>query len=198
MLDTSFVAPKKEATDYTPLPDDMYQVELLDVSSKQTETFDSKKARASDSTLEPQMETVLDFTFTVLEETEIEGKSVRGRNIYMNYVPAYLYIGKKGKNDLYKIVEALQAANITPEQEAYGITGETLNGLIGKQCRIITKQVTKGDKTYMNVENLLMSKVALEPLNAQEKLDAMPKPKDAEHEKRMEAAFEGEELVTEN
>lgn len=190
MLDTSFNAPKVEATDYTPLPDDMYQVELLDVVSKSSETYDSKKARATNPALAPIMEPVLDFTFTVLEDTEIDGKSVRGRNIWMNFVHAYLYIGKNGKNDLYKIVEALQGSALTQEQEAYGISGSALNALIGKQCRVVTKQVTKNGKTFMNVDNLLPAKAPLAPLTAQEKVDATPKPKDEAAEAAAEASYE--------
>lgn len=190
MLDTTFNAPKVEATDYTPLPDDMYQVELLDVVSKMNETYDSKKNRQANPALAPVMEPVLDFTFTVLEDTEIDGKSVRGRNIWMNFVHAYLYIGKNGKNDLYKIVEALQGSALTQEQEAYGVSGTALNALIGKQCRVVTKQVTKNGKTFMNVDNLLPAKAPLSPLTAQEKVDATPKPKDDAAEAAADASYE--------
>ena len=71
MLETTFNAPKVEATDYTPLPDDMYQVELLDIESKMSESFDSKKARATNPALAPVMEPILSFTFTVLDDSII-------------------------------------------------------------------------------------------------------------------------------
>lgn len=191
MLDNNLVIEKKEMADYTPLPDDMYQVELLDISSRLNETYDSKQARMKDPSLAIENETVLDFVFTVVEETPVDGKSIRGRNIYMNFVPGVLYIGKKGKNDLYKIVEAMQRETVTPKQEAEGITGSTLNGFIGKQCRIVTKQVEKNGKKYMNVENLLVAKSDLAPLTAQEKSEAMPKQKDGAAEHAANAAYEG-------
>lgn len=193
MLDTTFNAPKIEATDYTPLPDDMYQVELLDIESKMNESFESKKARATNPALAPVMEPILSFTFTVLDDSIIvngKAENVRGRNIWMNFVHAYLYIGKSGKNDLYKIVEALQGSSLTQEQEAYGISGTALNALIGKQCRVVTKQVTKNGKTYMDVDNLLPAKAPLSPLTAQEKVDATPKPKDEAAEAAADASYE--------
>lgn len=177
MLDETIVVEKKESTTFAPLPNDMYQVELLDITSKEHETFDSKKARANDASLTPIMETVFDFQFTVLETTEVDGKSIRGRNIFENFVPSYLYIGKNGKNTLYQIVEALQGQTISPEQEAMGITGKELNMLIGKQCRVITVQKTKGDKTYMNIDNYLTIKAPLTPLTEEEKKEAFIKPK---------------------
>ena len=94
MLNETFVAPKKEATTYTPLPDDMYQVELLDVTSEERPNYDTRALPPEQQVLE----TVLNFQFTVLEDGQVDDKPLRGRNIFENFVPSYLYIGKNGKN----------------------------------------------------------------------------------------------------
>lgn len=192
MLDNNFVAEKKESVEYLPLPDDMYQVELLDVTSSVSETYDSKKARASDTTLEPVMETVLEFQFTLLDGEE-DGKTLRGRNLWQNFVPSFLYISKKnGKNKLYQIVEALQGEALSFKQEAEGISGADINTLIGKQCRVVTKNKTIGDKTYTNIDSFLSAKSQLDPLTTDEKESARVKPKNEEAEAKAERDFVGE------
>jgi hypothetical protein len=176
MLNESFNAPKKEASNYSPLPDDMYQVELLDVTAEERPNYDTRSLPPEQQVLE----TVLNFQFTVLEGGEVDGKPLRGRNIFENFVPSFLYIGKNGKNSLYQIVEALQGQTVSLEQEAYGITGATLNSFIGKQCRVVTKQKAKGDKTFMNIESFLVAKSPLAPLTDAEKDEARVKPKTEE------------------
>lgn len=195
MLDNNITLPKKETTDYTPLPEDVYTVELLDVTSKVGETYDSKKNRAKDSSLEPEMETTLTFQFVLLDG-EDNGKSLRGRSLWQNFVPSYLYISNKhGKNTLYNIVEAMQGQTVSPQQEAEGITGAYINSLIGKQCRIATTNKTVGDKTFTNIEKFLVAKGVTDGLTAQEKIDATPKPKDEAAEATAAAQYEGEEVT---
>lgn len=192
MLDNNLVAEKKESVEYEPLPDDMYQVELLDVNAKVEESYNSKKARATDPTLEPVMETVFDFQFTLLDGEE-NGKSLRGRNLWQNFVPSFLYIStKNGKNKLYQIIEAFQGSPLTDKQEAEGISGSEINALIGKQCRVVTKNKAKGDKIYTNIDSFLSAKTKLEPLTAEEKEAARVKPKDDEAEAKAERDFVGE------
>jgi len=179
MLDETFVAPKKEANEYTPIPEDIYTVELLDVMSRTEESYNSKQERAKNPELEPVMETVLDFQFVLLEGKDGD-KDLRGRNLFQNFVPTFLYIStKKGKNKLYQIVEALQGQTISPEQEAYGITGKDINGLIGKQCRVGTTNKTSGDKVYSNIDKFLVVKDKYPSLTTEEKEASKIKPKES-------------------
>jgi len=67
MLDENMVLPYEEATEYKPLPEDVYTVQLLDVTSKELESYDSKKARLATPALAPVMETKLSFQFVLLE-----------------------------------------------------------------------------------------------------------------------------------
>lgn len=181
MLDPKMTLPKEEAKAYKPLPEDVYAVELLDVTAKEVETYDSKEARKKDASLKIEMETVLDFQFVLLEGRD-GSEDLRGRNIFQNFVPSYLYISSKGKNKLYQIVEALQAQTLSPEQEAFGVTGATLNSFIGKQCRVGTVNKTNGDKTYSNIDKFLPAKGEFAPLTTDEKAAAHIKPKEDEHD----------------
>ena len=177
MLNPNMMLPKEEAKEYKPFPEDVYAVELLDVNSKEVETYDSKQARKTDTALEPVMETVLDFQFVLLEGRDGE-TNLRGRNIFQNFVPTYLYVSAKGKNKLFQITEALQSQTLTPKQEAEGITGADLNAFIGKQCRVGTVNKTSGDKVYSNIDKFLFAKGDFAPLTDKEKEGAQIKPKD--------------------
>lgn len=175
MLDTNLTIEKVESENYAPLPEDMYIVELLDITAKQVETYDSKEARKTNSALAPEMELNFDFTFVLLNGEE-NGKSLRGRTLYHNFIPSYLYIGKKGKNKLYEVIEALQQSPISPDQEAFGFTGKDLNGFVGKQVRVGTGHKVRGEKTYSEIVKFYPHTTDITPLNAQEKVDATPKP----------------------
>lgn len=176
MLNPDIKVEVQEATEYKPFPEDIYSVELLDINSKEVEEYDSKKAREQDASLAPVMETVFDVQFVLLEGRDGE-TNLRGRNIFQNFVPSYLYISKKGKNKLYQIVESLQGEALSQEQEANGITGADLNALVGKQCRVGTVNSTKGEKTYSNIDKFLVPKGDFAPLDAKEKEEARIKPK---------------------
>jgi len=177
MLNPNMQLPKEEAKEYKPFPEDVYAVELLDVNSKEVETYDSKEARKKDLSLTPEMETVLDFQFVLLEGMD-GGVELRGRNIFQNFVPSYLYISAKGKNKLFQITEALQGEPLSQKQEAEGITGADLNAFIGKHCRVGTVNKTNGDKTYSNIDKFLVAKGDFKTLTVEEKDGAKIKPKD--------------------
>lgn len=185
MLDESIVVEKKERNEFTPIPADVYTVELLDVNAKEVETYDSKKARKSDASLAPKMEIVFDFQFVLLEGKD-EDKDLRGRSLFANFVPSYLYIGKNGKNTLYQIVEALQKQTISPEQEAMGISGKELNQLIGKQCRVVTINKEVGDKVYSNIDNYMFIKETYPSLTAEEKEKSKIKQREEDKEEESE------------
>lgn len=147
MLDETIVVSKVEGGEYTPLPDDVYTVELVDISAEQKPTYDTRSKPEN----EQVMETVFNFLFGVLDA----GEDIRGRRLIQSFVPSYLYIGSKGKNKLYDIIEALQGQSVSPEQEAMGISGKELNMLVGKQCRVGTSTQEKGEKKYTNIDKWL-------------------------------------------
>lgn len=169
-LDENILIKKEEAKVYPPIPKDIYQAELLDITSEKRPTYDTRNKPDDEQVIE----TVLSFQFTILKgrdesQEKEENKDLRGRNIWANFVPASLYIGKKGKNKLYKIVEALLGRDLTLEEDATGITGKMLNELIGKQCRLSVEPQTKGEKTYDVIADLLKANETLTPLTEEEK-----------------------------
>lgn len=182
MLDTNFKVEKKETKSFPPLPQDLYQVELLDISSQQKPTYKTKTLPDS----EKVYETVLKFQFTVLDHREL-----RGRNIWANFIPSFLFIsGKSGKNDLYKIVEALVGHELSPEEEAK-MDGQFLNGLLGSQCRIFVDTIVKGDKTFDRPSKFLPIINPLTPLTNEEKEKARVKNEKKDERKMIEEGDSG-------
>jgi len=181
MIDNNIKINKEEAKTYPPLPENIYQVELLDVTSKEVETYNSKMGKTD----EKEHEIVMSFQFTLLDGTE-GGESLRGRNVWANFIPTVLYIGKNGKNALYRIVESLTGRELTPQEEAEGIDGAFINSLIGGQCRIGTKHKKSGDKIFDNIETYYSAENEKKPLDAEEKEKARVKTKEEKEEAKSE------------
>lgn len=176
MLNETMSFEKKQGTEYEVLPKNIYQVELLDVNLDRRPTYDTRLKPDS----EKEYETVLNFQFTLLSGTA-NGKDLRGRNVWENFVPTYLYIGKKnGKNKLYNVVEGLLGRGLTMAEEAEGITSDTINSLIGKQVRIGIKHNVKGDKTYDRIEQYYPVEIPINSLTSDEKEKATVKKKESE------------------
>ncbi len=176
MLNETMSFEKKQVTEYEVLPENIYQVELLDVNLDRRPTYDTRLKPDS----EKEYETVLNFQFTLLSGTA-NGKDLRGRNVWENFVPTYLYIGKKnGKNKLYNVVEGLLGRGLTMAEEAEGLTSDTINSLIGKQVRIGIKHNVKGDKTYDRIEQYYPVEIPINSLTSDEKEKATVKKKESE------------------
>jgi len=163
MINEELTFEKQESKGFTLLNNDVYAVELLDVNVEDHNKYQSTET-----------EKILSFEFAILDGKDAEGKDARGRLITKNFVPTYLYISsKKGKNWLYKIVEALIGRELNQEEETNGITSKTVNFLIGKQCRVLLeKNVSKTDatKTYSNIVNMLVTNTPAKSLTDKEKL----------------------------
>ena len=173
MLPATMHAGFKEAPKFDPIPADVYQVELADITAQRVETSDWKKGKRDVD----QYENIYTFQFVLLQG-EQNGKSLRGLSVWGNYVPSYFYISKKtGKNKLFKIVEALIGRELTMDEYMTGLTGEFLNSLIGKQCRVFIehKKSEKNGNTYANPTNWLKVTELFNALTADEKEKAKPK-----------------------
>jgi len=184
MINNEIKVEKKESQDYTPLPDNIYQVELLDITDEQRPTYDTRNN--PDET--KKYETVLNFQFTLLDGKDGE-EELRGRSLWANFVPTYLYEGKKGKNKLYQITEALLERKLTQEDEAT-MDGTSLNKMVGRQCRVGTKNKTSGDKIYTNIDVYYPADVKGSPLTAEEKESATVKVDGDKDKKSLEAKNE--------
>lgn len=175
MLSENIKITQKESQGFEPLPNDVFPVELLDITSENRATYDTRLKPIA----EQKFEKVLNFQFTLLDGME-DGKSLRGRNLWMNFVPTYFYVSKKnGKNKLYKIVEALLGHEITQDDYAAleGDATSFLNALVGKQCRVLVESKVVGDKIFSNIANLMKSNTPISSLTSEEKEKAKAKVK---------------------
>lgn len=169
MIQEEFKVEKREKADYPPLPKDVYQVELLDITDEKKPTY--KTRNMSDD--QKVYETVLSFQFTILEgrdesQEKDEHKNLRCRNIWENFVPNYLYVGKNGKNKLYKIVEAFLGREITPEDEAT-LDSNALNSFVGSQLRVTTGHRSgKDNAVYDEITEYLKANGKLPQLTTEE------------------------------
>lgn len=173
MIDQDFNIEKKEGKSFNPLPENIYQVELLDVNVEDRPTYDTKNLPDE----QKQYEKVFNFQFTLLSGFE-DGKTLRGRNVWENFVPSYLYISSKhGKNKLYEVIEGIIRRELKPEDEAT-FTASKLNSLIGKQVRVGVKHKQSGDKVYDRIEQYYPIEAVLPSLTDEEKEKAKVKEKD--------------------
>jgi hypothetical protein len=171
-INENFEIPKKEKAEYPPIPEGIHQVELLDVSVEERPTYDTRNKEDDQKVYEK----VFKFQFTLLQGKDGEN-DLRGRNTWENFVPAYLYIGKNGKNKLYQITEALIGRELTQEEEATFQASE-LNKLIGKQCIIGIKHKKTDKGTYDNIESFYKAGQPLPSLTEEEKENARVKKED--------------------
>lgn len=182
----NFKIVKEEGKVFPPLPENFYQVELLDITSKMNPTFDTRTKPVA----EQEMERVLGFQFTLLAGKDKKGESLRGRNVWDNFIPSTLYISKKnGKNALYRITEALLGHELSPKEEAE-MDSEFLNGLIGRQCRVGIKNVDKGGKIYDRIEVYYSADADLPALSEEEKENSRMKAKKEDEAKKTEEEYD--------
>ena len=175
MIEKKFTVEKKEKAEYPPLPRDVYQVELLDITSEKRATYDTRNKPEEEKILE----TILKFQFTLLEGVDRarDNQELRGRSVWENFVPTYLYEGKKGKNKLYKITEALLGRELTREDEMT-MDSDFLNNLIGSQVRITIGHKESDGNVYDQITDYLYTNSDLEKLSEEEKEKASVKKKD--------------------
>ncbi|MDP2763197.1 MAG: hypothetical protein Q8O27_01630 [Enterobacteriaceae bacterium] len=168
MLEDNYQILKEEKKVYPPIPKNVYQVELLEISLNDAK---GKFAKPGDKNFA--------FQFTLLSGSD-KGESLRGRNVWNNFVPTILYIGKNGKNSLYGIVEAFLGRELTPQEEAEGLTGKMLNSFIGAQIKVFIDHRVKGDKIYDTITSYMPADSKDVGLTAEEKENARVKVKKEE------------------
>lgn len=172
MLPANYKFPVREKKVYPPMPEDMYQVELFVIDMDTV--VDKKSGEKRD---------VLKFQFVVLDAGEY-----RGRSIWKNYVPTYLWEVGNDKNALYQITKAMIQRDMSLE-EMMGFTSDKINMLVGFQCRVTTVNKAgtglNSDKTYTNIDKFLPKKEALPKLTAEEKEKATIKAKPESTESTM-------------
>ena len=194
MIDDNFQILKEEAKIYPPLPKNVYQVELLDITLKDAK---GQYAKPGDKNFS--------FQFVLLAGEEANKdesgneviESLRGRSVWDNFVDTTLFIGKKGKNSLYQIVETYLERELTREEEAKGLTGAFLKSFIGKQIKVFIDQVpSKKDSNiiYNNITSYIKADSQLTPLTEEEKENSKVKNKEEDTVAEPTAPTSGEPL----
>lgn len=177
-LDKNMKFEKKEGNQFPLLPKGIYQAELLDVRNEENETYNSKMGKTNGV---KEYQTDLSWQFTLLagrdeSQSDEKMKELRGRNVWNNFCQNYLYIGKNGKNDLYRICDAFLGRELTREEEAMGVTSELLNSFIGKQINLsIETKISKKGKEFDNIVDYFKVNTELPPLTEEEKEKARVK-----------------------
>lgn len=163
MINKDFTPVKKEFPQRDPVPMGIYQVQLLDVDVDPKPSWDNKSI----------LEDYFTFKFVLLSGADADNVSLRGRTLFRNYVPTSLFISKsRGKNLLYRILEALLGREINPEEADSLINPTFINNLIGKQCTVVVEVKKKTDssgiKNFSNIINFLPSQSTAENLPVEE------------------------------
>lgn len=170
MINEELKIEKKEKETYPPLPKNIYQAQILDVNLVEAKGQFAKEGEKN-----------LAFQFTLLEGKD-KDESLRGRNVWDNFVNPYLYIGKNGKNSLYRIFEAVIGRELTPEEEVT-LDQKNVNGLVGKQIRIsVEPKQAKNGNIYNNIVDYFSITQDLPPLTDEEKEKSTVKEKDEDKE----------------
>lgn len=147
-----------ERKEFAPLPANIYQVQISDI----TEKLKRKWGAPQDS--EPTEE-YLTFEFVILNEGEY-----KGRKLWKDVrpVPPTPSEGNSFKPSwMWRIVSAIEGHPLTFEQGA-AFGPEQINGLIGRQLRLIVNQTPKNaqGKSYNNITEVLPVEGEMTPLLA--------------------------------
>jgi hypothetical protein len=178
-IDETMQMPKEEKKTYPPLPKNVYQVELLDIALKDAKGLYAKPGEKN-----------LSFQFTLLAGKDKDG-DLRGRNVWANFVPTSLFMKKTGKNALWQIAEAFIGRELTPGEEAAGLSGKLVNSFIGSQIKVFVDHREMDGKIYDNITSYMPSESQLPSLTDEERENARVKNKSSQQSSEQDdiAAF---------
>lgn len=147
MLQSNFKTPAIQRDEYDVMPEDVYQVIIEDVNLEERQVYQSQ-----------DVEEVLNFKFTVLEEGEF-----KGRKVWKKIRPT-LNAGWDGgsPSDLYELWKSAMKTLPTKEQLEVGLSGNDVNKLIGQQIRVTLKiKTTQKGKEYNKIEGFMAVRTEL-------------------------------------
>ncbi len=137
-----------EKKEWPVIPEDVYQVEITDLTAEEKEWKGEKKE-------------VFKFEFTFIEPGEYYGRKMWKAGSRVSPLPS-----SNNKAPLtWKVASAVAKHPLT-EEEGKAYTIADMNALIGKQLRIsVMVTPPKEGKQYNNVDSFLMAKVQLPPFD---------------------------------
>ncbi len=135
--------------DWPLIPEDVYQVQITDLTAEQSEYNGEKKD-------------VFKFEFTIIEDGPYYGRKLWKKGVRTVPIPY-----SSGKNPLTWKVASAVAKHALTEEEGKNYTAVHMNALIGKQVRIgVSISAPKPDgKQFNNVESFFAVKAALPPFD---------------------------------
>lgn len=144
-LDPNTTLKTPEKKEWPLIPEDVYQVELTDLTAEEDEFKGEKKE-------------VFKFEFTIIEEGEHYGRKLWKRGSRVSPLPS-----ATNKAPLtWKVTSAIHKHALT-EEEGKKFTIPDMNALIGKQLRVgvVTTAPKPDGKQYNNIEGFYAAKVQL-------------------------------------
>lgn len=140
--DVEIKTPEKK--DWPVMPEDVYQVQITDLTAEESEWQGVKKD-------------VFKFEFTIIDEGEYYGRKLWKKGSRVSPCPS-----SNNKAPLtWKVASAVLKHALT-EEEGKSFRIADMNALIGKQLRVsVTVTPPKDGKQYNNVESFLMTKTEL-------------------------------------
>ena len=139
-----------EKKEWELLPEDVYQMQVTDISEEEGEWKGEKKQQ-------------MKFEFTVIQDGASYGRKLWLRMTPCRPVPA----GSTGKPSwIWRIASAIAGHPLTKEEgEQYDIA--RINALIGKQLRatVNVSEVKPNGKQYNNIQSFLVVKTQLPPFD---------------------------------
>jgi hypothetical protein len=128
------------------IPDGLYTLEISDISDKIEATYETRSLPE-----EKQIKvTKLLVEFTILDDKETEGQTLRGRKVWKSVANVYSP-ARTGKNpsNLYFLFSATHKKDVPMDLSN---PREQISGLIGKQVQAVLKgKVSKNGKTYPEI-----------------------------------------------
>lgn len=149
MINPDHKLPEPERRVYEPMPDNVYQAQLVDVDLKQNRKFKSDEE-----------ETRLQFTFVIIEEGPYYGRRV--------WEDARQIVSLRPKTSkLYDLIKSLTGKTFTEEEcKRYTeiVTPEFLNGMIGTQKRLaLTTHVSQTGNKSNKIQAIMPVTAELPP-----------------------------------
>jgi hypothetical protein len=133
-----------EKKDWPVMPEDVYQVQITDITAEQSEYKGEKKD-------------VFKFEFTIIEDGPYYGRKLWKKGTQTAPIPY-----SSGKNPLtWKVASAVLKHPLT-EDEGKSFSAADMNGLIGEQLRVgVVVTPPKDGKQYNNAESFFGIKAEL-------------------------------------
>lgn len=143
---------KPQQQDWTPIPEDVYQVQITGID------LVKEKNNYKEDPTDPDEVDKMKFEFTVIEEGEHYG-----RKLWQRMSPVAPCPSRNNKHPwIWKIASALAGHPLTQE-EGDTYTPAQINGFIGKQLRatVTVSDKKPNGKQYNNIESFLQVKAIL-------------------------------------